>query len=101
MASGSYRGVFPGKPRFHKPIDLETWSDWRAPDGETIIAPFEQATPAQYPGIIPNPMEGEVFLFNLKEDISEKVNLAGAYPDKVEELLREYETFLSTLDPGE
>jgi len=93
--------LFIGIPRFYEPVDLETWSDWRAPDGVTIIAPFEQATPAQYPGIIPEEMEGEVFLFNLKEDLSERVNLAGEHPDKVEELTREYDNFLSTLDPGE
>ena len=85
----------------HKPVDLETWSDWRAPDGKTIIAPFEQATPAQYPGIIPEEMEAEVFLFNLKADISERVNLAGEHPEIVDELTREYQNFLSTLYPGE
>lgn len=90
--------LFIGKPRFHRPVDLSTWSDWRAPDGETIIAPLEQATPAQYPGIIPEPMEGEVFLFNLKEDASERVNLAGKHPEKVEELQQEYEAFMASLE---
>ena len=93
--------LFIGKPRFYELVDLETWSDWRAPDGKTIIAPFEQATPAQYPGIIPEEMEAEVFLFNLKADISERVNLAGEHPEIVDELTREYQNFLSTLYPGE
>jgi hypothetical protein len=90
--------LFIGKPRFHAPVDLSTWSDWRAPDGKEIIAPFEQATPAQYPGIIPEQMPGEVFLFNLREDLSEMTNVADEYPEKVEELKREYEAFIATLD---
>ncbi len=90
--------LFIGTPRFHQLVDLETWSDWRAPDGETILAPFEQATPAQYPGLIPEKMEGEVFLFNVKKDPSEMVNLATENPEKVAELEKEYEAFRSTLN---
>jgi uncharacterized sulfatase len=89
--------LFIGRPRFHQPVDLETWSDWRAPDGKEIIAPFEQATPAEYPGILPEEMPGELFLFNLKEDIAEMNNLADEYPEKVEELQTEYEAFMATL----
>ena len=90
--------LFVGKPRFHQPVDLETWSDWRAPDGKTILAPFEQATPAQYPGVIPEKMKGEVFLFNLTEDISEMVNLSDKHPDKVTELINELDKFKASLD---
>ena len=32
-----------------KQVDLASWTDPRAPDGKTIIAPVEQPTPAQYP----------------------------------------------------
>ena len=89
--------LFIGKPRFHQPVDLETWADERAPDGTTIIAPFEQATPAQYPGIIPAEMEGDIFLFNLREDISERINVAEEYPEKVHELQEEYLKFEASL----
>jgi uncharacterized sulfatase len=90
--------LFIGKPRFHETVNLETWSDWRAPDGKEIIAPFEQATPAQYPGIIPEEMPGELFLFNLKKDVSEMNNVADDYPEKVEELKSEYEAFMATFN---
>jgi uncharacterized sulfatase len=93
--------LFLEKPRFYRPVDLENWSDFRAPDGETIIAPFEQATPAQYPGIKPEKMEGDIFLFNLKEDISEMHNLADEHPEIVNELRKEYEAFLATLPSRE
>jgi hypothetical protein len=90
--------LFVKKPRFYQPVNLETWSDWRGPDGETIIAPFEQATPAQYPGVVPEKMEGEIFLFNVREDISEMNNLAGDRPDIVQSLQKEYRDFVATLD---
>lgn len=90
--------LFIQQPRFHQPVDLETWSDWRGPDGTTIIAPFEQATPADYPGVIPEKMEGEILLFNLREDISEMNNVADQYPAIVEALEKEYRDFAATLD---
>ena len=93
--------LFVKKPRFYKPVDLENWSDWRAPDGETILAPFEQATPAQYPGVKPEKMEGDVFLFNVREDISEMNNVAAEHPEMVEELQQEYRDFVASLDSGD
>ena len=56
------------------PVDLATWSDWRGPDGTSIIAPYEQADPSMYPGVKPEKMEGDKFLFNLREEISEMTN---------------------------
>ena len=93
--------LFVNEPRFHRPVDLEKWSDWRAPDGKEIIAPFEQPTPAQYPGVKPEQMEGKIFLFNLREDISEMENVANAHPDIVDALQQEYKDFMATLDSTE
>jgi uncharacterized sulfatase len=90
--------LFFGKPAFYKPVDLENWSDWRGPDGATIIAPYEQANPSMYPGVKPEAMEGEKFLFNLKEDISEMVNRVETHLDVVEELENEYSNFQATLN---
>lgn len=89
--------LFVEKPRFYTPPNLETWSDFRAPDGKTIIAPFEQATPAQYPGIKPVKMEGDIFLFNLRDDPSEMVNLADKHPEKIKELQEEYDAYKKSL----
>ncbi|MBA7524233.1 hypothetical protein ES705_16370 [subsurface metagenome] len=87
------------KPEFYKPVDLEKWVDTRAPDGTTIIAPYEQAkpTPAQYPGIIPEKMEGDIFLFNLQKDISEMNNVSEANPEIVKALDEEYIKFKASL----
>jgi len=89
--------MFLEKPGFYRPPDLATWVDKRAPDGTTIIAPREQATPAQYPGIIPEKMEGDLFLFNLRKDISEMSNDAESNPEMVEALREEYSKFMDSL----
>ncbi len=91
--------LFVKEPRYYKEVDLGTWSDWRGPDGTTIIAPIEgQATPHDYPGIVPlRPKERvEIQLFNLITDPTESHNLASKYPKIVEELMQEYERFKSS-----
>ena len=90
--------LFIEDPRFYNPPDLENWVDRRAPDGVTIIAPYEQATPAQYPGIKPVEMEGETFLFNLEKDVAEMDNVAGENPEIVNALKEEYVKFMKSLE---
>ncbi len=85
--------LFVNKPRFYKEINLESWKDSRAPDGTTIIAPFEQATPAQYPGLKPEEPKNNIQLFNLKTDPTESNNLAEEKPELVEKLLTDYREF--------
>lgn len=85
--------LFVSKPRFYRPVNLETWKDKRGPDGTTIIAPFEQATPALYPGIKPKEPENEIQLFNLRTDPTESNDLAKEKPELVNELLQDYEKF--------
>ena len=51
--------LFIKQPEFYKEINLKTWIDKRAPDGTTILAPDNQATPTEYPGIKPEKMEGK------------------------------------------
>ena len=81
------------KPSFYKKPNLTNWKDKRGPDGTTIIAPYEQATPAMYPGVKPEKMEGEVFLFNLDKDIAEMHNVAEENPEIVAALQEEYEEY--------
>jgi arylsulfatase A-like enzyme len=89
--------LFLESPKFYRPVDLENWVDKRAPDGVTIIAPREQATPGQYPGIRPESMPGDTFLFNLRDDISEMKNRYETHPEKAAELKKDYSEFLETL----
>lgn len=90
--------LFVNRPYGRKPYDLKTWKDPRGPDGITIIAQFEQATPAQYPGVIPQKSKNKIQLFNLINDPTESVDLAPSNPKVVAELLKEYEDFKKNLE---
>ena len=90
--------LFIRKPRGYREYDLSTWKDRRAPDGTTILARMEgQATPAQYPGLIPEDPENDIQLFNLKTDPAESQDLAAEMPEKVEELMQDYKRFSNSL----
>ena len=81
------------KPDYFKEIDVKKWVDNRAPDGTTIIAPFQQATPDDYPGLKPEKMVGEMLLFDLENDPSETTDLSEKYPKIKEKLIRKYQKF--------
>ncbi|HLP71486.1 MAG TPA: sulfatase-like hydrolase/transferase, partial [Bacteroidales bacterium] len=78
--------LFVARPEFYKSVDLTNWKDPRAPDGKTIIAPYAQATPADYPGIKPEMMKGDYLLFNLEDDPAESTDLSAKYPEIKNEL---------------
>ncbi|MCF8378465.1 MAG: sulfatase-like hydrolase/transferase [Bacteroidales bacterium] len=90
--------LFLEKPSFFMQIDLENWVDKRAPDGISIIAPSEQATPAQYPGVRPEYIPGVRYLFNISEDISEMKNQYEENSEIAIELESIYYEFLESLD---
>jgi arylsulfatase A-like enzyme len=89
--------LFLNNPEYYKEVDLTNWKDPRAPDGTSIIAPAEQATPADYPGVKPEKLEGEMLLFNLEEDPAESTNLAESFPEIKKKLIKEYTQFMKTL----
>jgi arylsulfatase A-like enzyme len=63
------------------------WQDPLGPDGVTILAPFEQARPRDYPGAVGGDEPTEMMLFDLYTDPAEKENVASQYPDIVKKLL--------------
>ena len=89
--------LFLKKPDYYKDVDLKNWKDSRGPDGSTIIAPMAQATPADYPGIKPMIMEGEMLLFDLEKDPAESTDLSAKFPHVKEELVRKYKEFLQSI----
>jgi len=94
IRKGDYK-LFIKKPRYNRlPAD---WVDPRGPDGITILAQMEQATPDQYPGIIPEMPENEIQLFNLRKDPTESTDLAKEYPALVDELMNDYLEFEESL----
>jgi len=89
--------LFLSKPDFYPEVNLKTWTDERGPDGTTIIAPMAQATPADYPGIKPEKLTGEMLLFDLEKDPTESTDLSGKFPQIREKLIGKYHDFLNSL----
>lgn len=67
------------------------WVDPRAPDGITIIAPFEQARPSQHPGLMTGDAGKDMMLFDLAADPAEQHNAAKDHPEIVARLKAMYD----------
>ncbi|MGZ4963642.1 MAG: sulfatase family protein [Limisphaerales bacterium] len=76
--------VPPKKPKVMKPG--EKWIDPRAPDGVTIIAPYEQAHPSEYPGVLTGDETKEGSLYDLESDPAEQHDIAAENPEVVRRL---------------
>jgi uncharacterized sulfatase len=76
--------VAPPKSRTYAPG--EPWTDPRAPDGVTLLAPFEQAHPSAYPGLLTGDAPRAMALFDLESDPEEQDDVAAQHPDEVERL---------------
>jgi arylsulfatase A-like enzyme len=96
VRKGDYK-LFINNP-YTRVEDSKTWVDRKAPDGVTIIAQMEgQASPAQYPGLIPQKSNNKIQLYNLKEDPSESKDLSEINKEKVNELMQDYKKFTESL----
>ena len=62
------------------------WIDPRAPDGVTILAPFEQYQPADYPGLLTGDATKPMLLFDLQADPGEQRDVAAGHPEVVARL---------------
>ncbi len=62
------------------------WKDPRAPDGVTLLAPFEQYGPDAYPGLLSEEPSEPWSLYDLEKDPGESRNVAQAHPEVVKEL---------------
>ena len=86
VRSGKWKlHVVPPKPVKTMRPD-EKWIDKRAPDGVTIIAPFEQAHPSEYPSVLTGDETKSMSLFDLEKDPSEQHDVAAQHPDVVARL---------------
>jgi hypothetical protein len=64
----------------------QPWVDPRAPDGVTILAPYEQHQPTDFPGLRTGDASKPMALFDLSNDPGEQHNVADQNPDVVKRL---------------
>jgi arylsulfatase A-like enzyme len=76
--------------------DLTGWRDNRAPDGVTILAPHEQPTPRDFPGLETGDAPGKLMLFDLEADPGEQHNVAAEHPEVVQQLQADYDAARKT-----
>ena len=69
----------------------ERWIDARAPDGVTLLAPYEQYQPSDYPGLRTGDAPQPMSLFDLSADPGEQHNVADQNPDVVKRLKTSYD----------
>jgi len=74
---------------------VDNWVDPRGPDGITIIAPYEQGQPIDYPGVIGGDKATNLMLFDLEADPAEQHNVSKQHPDVVKRLKTIYEKILT------
>ena len=73
---------------------VDNWVDPRGPDGVTIIAPYEQSQPIDYPGVIGGDKAKSLMLFDLEADPAEQHDVSKNYPDVVKRIKAIYEKTL-------
>ncbi len=73
--------------------------DRRAPDGKTILAPLDQATREQYPGIRTGDSTVAYSLFDLAHDPAEQHDVSHQHPDQVARLRTAFERYQAEVSP--
>jgi uncharacterized sulfatase len=69
----------------------ERWIDPRAPDGVTLLAPYEQYQPVDYPGNRNGDAPREMALFDITADPAEQRDIADANPEVVRRLQAQFD----------
>lgn len=69
----------------------QKWVDPRGPDGVTILAPYEQAHPSEFPGLESGVAPKPMMLFDLQNDPGEQRDVAGQHPEIVARLKASYD----------
>ncbi len=76
---------------------LTDWEDPRGPDGVTILGPYEQPRPSEYPGLLSGEGPENMMLFNLEKDPGEQHNVAAQHPEVVKTLMQFYKNQIQTI----
>jgi uncharacterized sulfatase len=78
--------VLPANERNLRGSPGKKWIDPRAPDGVTLLAPYEQYQPTDYPGVTTGDAAKAMELFDLSTDPSEQHDVSAEHPDVVKRL---------------
>jgi N-acetylgalactosamine-6-sulfatase len=76
------------------------WVDPRTPDGVTILAPYEQYQPSDYPGLRTGDETRASSLFDLENDPGEQHNVARQHPEIVAQLKACYDRVIKEFPAG-
>jgi arylsulfatase A-like enzyme len=87
--------VIPANERREVTEGKKRWIDPRAPDGVTLLAPYEQYQPTDYPGARGEGEPQPMALFNLADDPAEQHNVADENPDVVKRLKAQYDAVIA------
>ena len=90
--------VAPGRTRYRENVD--DWIDPRGPDGVTLLAPYEQYKPNQFPGVHTGDPPRPMMLFDLEADPAEQHNVAGEHPEVVKRLKKLYDQTVAQMPPA-
>ena len=88
--------VLPASDR-REPMPEGRWVDPRGPDGVTLLAPYEQYQPTDYPGLRTGDAPRAPSLFDLERDPGEQHDVAAEHPDVVARLKARYEEMTQQL----
>ena len=75
------------------------WVDPRGPDGVTILAPYEQPGPDEYPGVRTGDLPRAMSLFDLENDPAEQHDLTTQHTDVVARLKARFDQIVTEF-PG-
>lgn len=76
--------------------EAATWVDARAPDGVTIIAPYEQYKPDAHPGLVTGVGPAPLQLFDLQTDPGEQRDVAAQHPEIVARLRQAHASLVNS-----
>lgn len=80
--------------------DASKWVDQRGPDGVTLIAPYEQARPSDYPGLLTGDAPKPMMLFDMENDPGEQHDVAAANPEVVARLKKMFDAMDAQVPKG-
>lgn len=92
--------VLPAKEIGLKPGPDGRWRDPRAPDGVTILAPYEQYGLDAHPGLTTGDKAAAMQLFDLANDPGEQQDVAAEHPEVVARLKAKYDAMLKDVPAG-